>query len=264
MKIAVLGAGAFGSSLGGLLEEKGHKVIYYDPIKFPDNSLEDVLRFAKVILVAVPSEKISALVREFPEFGFSKSVIVASKGLLSLRDFRKFKQVEIISGPAFASQILDREKVKLTITGELTEALFKAGFIEFDKTDDELGVIFAGSLKNIFAVEAGFRKLEPETIEFEQFIFRALEEMESFLEMNGARRETARLACGEGDLRLTCSSEESRNYRFGVRLRSRFSGTPDETTEAINAVRGIEEEGLEVPRKAEILKSVIRRIKNAA
>lgn len=263
MKIAVLGAGAFGASLGGILEEKGIEVAFYDPYKFPENSLPEVLRAARVIVLATPSSAIPDLFAELPEFSFAKPLIVASKGMLSLRIFNRFEKVEFISGPAFASDIRGKKSVKLTATGEISENLFKTRSVHFDKTNDNLGVVFCGSLKNIYAVEAGFRKLTPETIEFEQFIFKALEEMENFLEENGARRETARLACGEGDLRLTCGSEESRNYRFGAQLRARYLGRPTETTEAISAVEELEREGLMVPKKAEILKGVVRRIKNA-
>ena len=245
------------------MKEKGKKVEFFDPYKFPDRKLEDVLRFSQAIVIAVPAEKLREVLEEFPEFGFRKPLIVATKGLLSLEPFKKFREVEIMSGPAFASQIKEQLEISLTITGEIAEQLFRAGFISFDRTKDKLGVIYSGSLKNIFAVEAGFRRLEPGTIEFEQFIFKALEEMENFLEENGARRETAKLACGEGDLRLTCSSEESRNYRFGNLLRGKYFSAPTETTEALFAVEEIEREGLEIPRRAEILRGVIRRIKDA-
>lgn len=262
MKIAVLGAGVFGKALGDVLEEKGHNVDYYDPIKFPEKTLSDVLKFSKIILLAVPAENVKELLDSFPAFVFRKPLIVATKGLLSLEYFDKFEEVELLSGAAFASQLEAREDVNLTATGEVAAELFKTNSIKIDRTEDELGVLFCGSLKNLFAVEAGFRKLEVDTIEFEQFIFKAMEELESFLELNGVRRETAKLSCGEGDLRLTCGSEESRNYRFGVSLRGRYSGNPNETTEAIFTVSELERVGLEIPRKAEILKDVVRKIRN--
>ena len=263
MKIAVLGAGAFGASLGGILEEKGVEVAFYDPFKFPENELKEVLRAARAIVLATPSSVIPDLFAELPEFAFLKPLIVASKGMLSLRIFNKFERVEFVSGPAFARDVREKKSIKLTTTGEIAENLLKTRSVSFDKTNDSLGVVFCGSLKNIYAVEAGFRKLEPETIEFEQFIFKALEEIEGFLEENGARRETARLACGEGDLRLTCGSEESRNYRFGAQLRARYLGRPAETTEAIATVEELEREGLIIPKRAAILKGAVRRIKNA-
>ena len=263
MKVAVLGAGAFGLALGGVLAEKGLEVTYYDPFKFPSNRLDDVIRGSRAIVLVTPSEIISDLFAEMPDFAFSKPLIIASKGLFSLRCFEKFERFEFISGPAFASQIRDKKSVKLTTTGELAENLFKTRSISFDKTTDLLGLLYCGSLKNIYAVEAGFRKLEPDTIEFEQFIFKALEEMELFLDENGARRETAKLACGEGDLRQTCGSEESRNYRFGIQLRARYMGRPNETTESISAVEELERQGLRIPRKVEILNDVVRRIRSA-
>ena len=39
MKITIFGAGAFGTALGNILEENGHQITYYDPVKYPDRSL---------------------------------------------------------------------------------------------------------------------------------------------------------------------------------------------------------------------------------
>ena len=48
MKIAILGAGAFGTALGGILADNGYDIDYYDP-KIEKESLSQVLENAKII-----------------------------------------------------------------------------------------------------------------------------------------------------------------------------------------------------------------------
>ena len=51
MKIAVLGAGAFGTALGGILADKGYDIDYYDS-RLEREKLSDVLADAKYIVLA--------------------------------------------------------------------------------------------------------------------------------------------------------------------------------------------------------------------
>ncbi len=57
MKIAILGAGAFGTTLGGVLAEKGYDIDYYDS-KVERERLSDVLKGAIYIVLTVPSKAV--------------------------------------------------------------------------------------------------------------------------------------------------------------------------------------------------------------
>ncbi len=147
-------------------------------------------------------------------------------------------------------------------------------------------------LKNIYAIEAGRRGLAGKKDEFKEFISDVYRETERVLLYNGAFIETARLAAGLGDYVLTCGSERSRNYQFGQllgRLTKRGStlrqinNDPDAeldldfrhnssvvkkflrttTVEGVFATKEIDRVGLAIPKEAEILIDVSRRIKNA-
>ncbi|MBR2998668.1 glycerol-3-phosphate dehydrogenase, partial [Candidatus Saccharibacteria bacterium] len=54
MKIAILGAGAFGTALGGVLADNGYDIDYYDVYKEKER-LSDAVKEAKFILLSVPS-----------------------------------------------------------------------------------------------------------------------------------------------------------------------------------------------------------------
>ena len=270
MKAAILGAGAFGEALGKILKKNGHAVYFNDPLKFKERTLEDALEFGEVVLLATPAEAIEKLLRKFPEEAFQKTLIVASKGLLEPKVYEKFDKFEIISGPGFASELSKGKRVKLTVAASyapemktLSEELFEGSQIRFDKTSDVLGVILLGGLKNIYAIEAGRRKLEANTDEFKEYIMDALKEAQKFLLFNGGFVETVRLAAGVGDFVLTCGSEESRNYQFGTRLKRGAKLRKNGTVEGLFAAKEIEKRGLFIPRELEILPDTLRRIKNA-
>ena len=87
MKIAILGAGAFGTALGGVLAEKGYDIDYYDP-KLEQERLEDVVERAEVIVLAAPSKAVPHLLPHLPK---NKPLIVATKGLLGDKMFANLK-----------------------------------------------------------------------------------------------------------------------------------------------------------------------------
>ena len=89
MKIAVFGAGAYGATLGGILSEGGHEVEYYDPKMF-QNSLDDVLNGASYMVLAIPSVAVHDFLPILPK---DKTLIVATKGILTDSDFKKFRFV---------------------------------------------------------------------------------------------------------------------------------------------------------------------------
>ena len=55
MKIAILGAGAYGTALGGILAEGGYDIDYYDK-EVENERLEDVMDGATHIVLCIPSK----------------------------------------------------------------------------------------------------------------------------------------------------------------------------------------------------------------
>ena len=86
MKIAILGAGAFGTALGEILAGKGYDIDYYDS-KLERETLSLVLETAKYIVLAVPSMAAPHLLPYLPPH---KPLIVATKGFLDDHNFKNF------------------------------------------------------------------------------------------------------------------------------------------------------------------------------
>lgn len=257
MNITILGAGAFGMALASVLIENNHEVTFYDPLKYPDTTLENALKNSEANVLAVPSNFAPELLEKLPK---EPPLIVASKGFLSLDLFKEFKDCAFLSGASFAKDLIDKKPTVLTATGKLAEALFTTPWLSIDRTRDELGVLLCGTLKNIYAIGSGYRNLEPKSAEFAEYVRLAHIETREILYMNGANRGTSDLSCGLADLIMTCASTDSRNYTFGRQLREGISGTPGMTAEGYSAAKALPNSGLKVPEHVLILRGICQLI----
>lgn len=253
MKIAIMGAGAFGTALGGVLASKGFDLDYYDSV-LEHKRLRDVIHGAKITILAVPSEAAPYLLPYLPK---DIPLVVATKGLLRDEYFAPFLNYSIISGPGYADDIKAGRPVKLTATDNWVIDLFTTSYLSFDKTQDKRGVLMCGSLKNVYAILAGFRNLKPGTAEHNLFLAAATNEMKSILSENGAKPETVDLACGKGDLEITCGLP-SRNYDFGQKLRNNPHYQTTKTVEGISTLKKICRGEIKVPEDTKFLRELIR------
>lgn len=251
MKIAILGAGAFGTALGGILADNGYDIDYYDT-RIEKERLKDVVSDAAYIILCVPSCAVPYVLPHVPK---DKPLIVATKGILSGMLFADFKDWMVLSGPGFAEDIKARKHTVLTVTDERIMELFRADYMEFELTDDKKGVLMCGALKNVYAILAGLWDLKRESYEWLQFIDGASAEMRRLLDINGADARTVDLACGVGDLKLTCGYP-SRNYEFGDLLRQNPKYEAEKTVEGLSALRRIERGEIKVPEGLKLLEEV--------
>ena len=256
MKIAILGAGAFGTALGGILAEKGCDIDYYDS-QIERERLADVIADAKYVVLCVPSEAVPFVL---PHLSKNQSLIVATKGILSDIPFSEFRDYMVLSGPGFAQDIKAHKKTLLTATDSRIVDLFTTDYLQFDFTDDRRGVLMCGALKNVYAILAGLKGLKRETAAWREFITDVTEEMEQILEANGAEPSTVDLACGIGDLKLTCGMP-SRNYEYGIIIKKNSHYKPTNTVEGLTAIKRINRYEITVPGKAKLLKEVLNAIK---
>ncbi len=254
MKIAILGAGAFGTALGGILASNGYDIDYYDS-KIMDEPLREVLDDAEMILLAVPSKAVPYLLPHLPK---KKPLIIATKGILSDQTFKDFDDYMILSGPGFAVDIKAHKQTKLTATDKRIIEMFGTDYLTFDTTDDEKGVLMCGALKNVYAILAGLLGLKVGTEKHEKFLKDVEKEMKLILAANGARAETVDLVCGKGDLRITCNYP-SRNFEFGDKLKDNPDYQPEKTVEGISALKKIKRGEIEIPEKAVLLLDLIKR-----
>lgn len=253
MKIAILGAGAFGTALGEILAGKANDIDYYDS-KLEREKLSEVLAPVKYMVLSVPSKVAPFLLPYLPK---EKPMIVATKGFLDDHNFKDFKDYMVLSGPGFAADIKAERETHLTTTDQRVIDLFSTSYLTFDYTSDKKGVLMCGALKNIYALYAGFLDLKPGSKKHEDYLTEVAEEMKALLLANSADPATVDLSCGVGDLRLTCDYP-SRNYEFGRILFQNPQAEPEKTVEGLTALSRVKRGEIVVPENVIKLKELIQ------
>jgi glycerol-3-phosphate dehydrogenase (NAD(P)+) len=251
MRIAVVGAGSWGSALGVILAGSGHDVRllardaatasglqndrvntqYLPGCPFPDTLSCGVVgescSSAELTVAAVPS---GALADTLPSLEGSQRIVVVSKGLdasgrvLSELVTEAYPSTPIaaLSGPNLAAELargIPTAAVAAS-TCEDTAALVRRAFasksFRIYITDDIRGVELAGALKNVISLGAGIS----DGLGFGNntkgaLLSRGLSEIARLGLAMGARLETFLGVAGVGDLFATAASTLSRNYRVG-------------------------------------------------
>ncbi len=131
----------------------------------------------------------------------------------------------ILSGPSFAADVAAGLPTAVTLAARdlgvaegLATALGSSSFRLYH-SDDVRGVEIGGAAKNVLAIAAGIvggRQLGASA--GAALIARGFAELMRFGKAFGARTETLTGLSGLGDLILTCSTAQSRNYALGLSL----------------------------------------------
>ena len=135
--------------------------------------------------------------------------------------------IGVLSGPSFAADVVRGLPTALTLAmpelkaaQSLAESL-SGGAIRLYASDDITGVQIGGSLKNVMAIAVGICRGGGMGASAEAaLITRGYAELVRLGVAMGARAETLMGLSGLGDLVLTCSSELSRNFSYGIAVGS--------------------------------------------
>ncbi|HEX2654089.1 MAG TPA: NAD(P)H-dependent glycerol-3-phosphate dehydrogenase [Xanthobacteraceae bacterium] len=257
-KIAVLGAGAWGTALANTSARAGRDVVLWgrDPNvlatmtkdrvspRLPGIQLDDHVAIASTLgeaaqsdamLIVVPAQSLNDVATLLaPVLRDGTPVIACAKGIE--RGTGRFMTEiiaqalpnavpAILSGPSFASDVarglptaVTLATADETLAAELTHALGSATFRPYHSTDVR-GVEIGGAAKNVFAIAAGIvsgRKLGASAAS--ALTTRGFAELVRLGKSFGAKSETLTGLSGLGDLILSCSSRQSRNFSLGIAL----------------------------------------------
>lgn len=190
---------------------------------------------ADCILMVTPAQT-TAAIAESIGFYVAKGtpVILAAKGLEKstqrmmtevLKDYLPQAKAAVLSGPSFASDVARGLPTAVTIAAEtapLAEQLcatFSNSIFRPYASHDLIGVQLGGALKNVLAIACGIvmgKKLGASA--HAALMTRGFAEMQRLALKLGARPETLMGLSGFGDVTLSCSSPQSRNFSFGYAL----------------------------------------------
>jgi glycerol-3-phosphate dehydrogenase (NAD(P)+) len=257
-RIAVVGAGAWGTALANVIARVGRRVTLWarnpaitaaivatrESPRLPGVRIDDRVTLAALsdgepagdaILVVVPAQALRAAVSALAGAVAPGTPVVACAKGIERGTGRFMTEIiaeclpaaipAILSGPSFAGDVARGLPTAVTLAAPdeatarmLAQSIGSATFRPYHSTDVR-GVEIGGAAKNVLAIAAGIvagRKLGASAAA--ALTTRGFAELVRFGRTYGARAETLTGLSGLGDLILTCSSAQSRNFRLGRKL----------------------------------------------
>ncbi|MDF1857020.1 NAD(P)H-dependent glycerol-3-phosphate dehydrogenase [Pseudooceanicola sp.] len=255
--IAVMGAGAFGTALAVSIARGGVPVTLWarDPAaaaqmqtkgenpRLPGVALPDGLNVTAEtgsiltevpILLAAPMQQLRAMATTHRAVLTGHPLIACCKGIelatglgpaQVLAEVLPEAVIALLTGPSFAADIARGLPTALTLACADPEAanrlqrLLTTPNLRVYRSDDVTGAETGGAMKNVIAIAcgaamgAGYGESARAAV-----MTRGYAEMLRLALARGARAETLAGLSGLGDLALTCTSAQSRNYGFGQAL----------------------------------------------
>ncbi len=278
MNISILGAGAFGTALAISLARNSPVTLWArdtgdmetkreNTARLPGATFPDALQVtadlnqachANILLIAVPMQKLRNFLVEHQAELPKKILVACCKGIeLStglgpvgiMKSVVPTAHAAILTGPSFAADIARGLPTALTlacaddiVASRLQQSLTTQN-LRIYRTTDTTGAELGGALKNVIAIAcgaamgAGLGESARAAL-----MTRGFAEMQRLAAHLNADPATLAGLSGFGDLTLTCTSEQSRNYRLGQSLGQNIPFDPATTVEgaatahAVNAI----------------------------
>jgi len=210
------------------------KGVALDPALRATGRLEEAAA-CDILLLVVPAQHLAAVARTMAPHLRKDAVLVScAKGIETgsgklmteiIGEALPHHRMAVLSGPTFAREVAQNLPTAVTLASSdpaLAEALCaRLGSRHFRPyaADDALGAEIGGAVKNVLAIACGIasgRRLGDNARA--ALITRGLAEIVRFGVRLGAKRETMVGLSGLGDLTLTCTAEQSRNFSLGMAL----------------------------------------------
>ncbi|UIJ45905.1 NAD(P)-dependent glycerol-3-phosphate dehydrogenase [Sphingomonas cannabina] len=256
MRIGVIGGGAWGTALAQVAARGGRPVTLWaretevveainaehrNPHFLPGIDLDpaitatgDLTELAghDALLVVAPAQHIRAVLAEAhvgatPLVLCAKGIEAGTRLLVGeiAREMHPHAPVAVLSGPTFAHEVARGQPTAVTLAcedgellGRLADRLGGPAFRPY-ASNDVIGAEIGGAVKNVLAIACGVVEGADLGLNARAaLIARGFAEMTRFGVARGGRAETLAGLSGLGDLVLTCTSTNSRNFTLGVGL----------------------------------------------
>lgn len=227
--ITILGRGVWGQALSSVLKANKLEHLLWDRTSEVDPK--------SIVVIALPTQAIREVLTNNKENLKNSIIINTSKGIEKgthmlphqiakevLGDKIKYLSM---SGPSFAVEVEEKLPTMVNLASidrdtnleKELQKLFQTDYFRVRIAGSSQAIEMAGAFKNIYAILCGIS----EGLGFfintrSQLIGRAFRETAELCEAIGYKIDKDAVECIMGDLVLTCSSLESRNFRFGKYL----------------------------------------------
>lgn len=251
--VGIIGGGAWGTALATVMAQIHDEVIiwaledevvgsinrYHENKAFlPGLALSHAIRATgnlsdmaqcSALLIVTPAQHVRTTLSKLPETRAplllcAKGIEAQTQMLVSdiAHEVRPENPVAVLSGPTFAHEVAAGKPTAITLAtasqqlGSTLTRLIAAPHFRPYWSDDVVGAEIGGAVKNVLAIGCGVVDGAGLGLNARAaLIARGFAEMQRYGLARGARSETLAGLSGLGDLVLTCSSENSRNFSLG-------------------------------------------------
>ena len=254
MSVAVLGAGAFGTALAIALAQQGPVTLWgrsigaltqtrENRVRLPGHPFPDQLSVtadlanacqSDTLLLAIPTQRLRAFATENSAALADKNLIACCKGIEQttgrgpvsiLTEVTGNAHPALLTGPSFAIDIAAGLPTALVLAcaddglGQSLQQDLTTATLRVYRTTDTTGAELGGALKNVIAIACGVAMGAGLGESARAALMtRGYAEMQRLAAALGAQGKTLSGLSGFGDLTLTCTSSNSRNYRMGLAI----------------------------------------------
>ncbi|WP_417250069.1 NAD(P)H-dependent glycerol-3-phosphate dehydrogenase [Celeribacter sp.] len=221
-------------------------------------SLESLYKYpSSPILVATPTQALSNTLKQIDAPTSGRAIVACCKGIdlkSHVGPSRVIEQVcpdaipAVLTGPSFAADIARGLPTASTlacadeVVGQELQRALSTAKLRLYLSSDVIGAELGGALKNVIAIACGacIGSGLGESARA-ALMTRGFAEMQRLVIHFGARPETLTGLSGFGDLALTCTSDQSRNYQLGFTLGRGEAFDPTITVEGKSTARAVRE-----------------------
>lgn len=228
---------------------------YLPGIQLPQNIIatddpSEALGKAELVLAVIPAQTFGSALSEFAPFiPANAPIVLCAKGIERktgrfmsdiVKDILPSQSVATLSGPSFANDVARGLPTAVTVAAQhidtahrISETLSGSVFRCYS-SDDLIGVELGGALKNVLALAAGAAAGRGLGASAQAaLVTRGFAELRRISKAMGAKTETMTGLSVLGDLMLTCSSPQSRNFSYG------FAIGAGKSTEGLKLAEGV-------------------------
>ena len=227
------------------------------------SSIKRAIKNSNLVVIAVPAFAVDSVASMIGNLVTKDMhILLATKGIENdtcdfltdvLERYITSNKIAVISGPTFAKDIVLGVPIGLSLattnvrTKNFIKKVMESDTTKLRDTQDVIGVQICGAIKNVMAIASGMLEGMNVTESTKAlFLTESLNDIKELIDALGGNKKTILSFSGFGDILMTCTSSNSRNFTYGKligedKLEEATNYSKNTTVEGLYTLRSIKE-----------------------
>ena len=227
------------------------------------SSIKRAIKNSNLVVIAVPAFAVDSVASMIGNLVTKDMhILLATKGIENdtcdfltdvLERYITSNKIAVISGPTFAKDIVLGVPIGLSLattnvrTKNFIKKVMESDTTKLRDTQDVIGVQICGAIKNVMAIASGMLEGMDVTDSTKAlFLTESLNDIKELIDALGGNKKTILSFSGFGDILMTCTSSNSRNFTYGKligedKLEEATNYSKNTTVEGLYTLRSIKE-----------------------